>query len=61
MPIIVCSQLTRALEQRSDKRPILQDLRQTGSIEQDVDGVIFVYRNSYYSYAKFHSPISFSA
>lgn len=49
MPIIVCSQLTRALEQRSDKRPILQDLRQTGSIEQDVDGVIFVYRNSYYS------------
>ena len=49
MPIIVCSQLTRALERRSDKRPILQDLRQTGSIEQDVDGVIFVYRNSYYS------------
>ena len=49
IPIIVCSQLTRALEQRADKRPTLQDLRQTCSIEQDLDGVIFIYRDSYYS------------
>ena len=49
IPIIVCSQLTRALEQRADKRSTLQDLRQTCSIEQDLDGVIFIYRDSYYS------------
>lgn len=49
MPIIVCSQLTRALEQRADKHPVLSDLRQTGSIEQDIDSAIFIYRDSYYS------------
>lgn len=49
IPIIVCSQLTRAIESRSDKHPNLRDLRQTGSIEQDVDSVIFIYRDSYYS------------
>ena len=49
IPIIVCSQLTRALEQRADKRPTLRDLRQTCSIEQDLDGVIFIYRDSYYN------------
>lgn len=49
IPIIVCSQLTRALEQRADRRPTLRDLRQTCSIEQDLDGVIFIYRDSYYN------------
>ena len=49
MPVIVCSQLARGLELRPDARPQLQDLRQYGTILQDADGVIFVYRDSYYS------------
>lgn len=48
IPIVLLSQLSRQLEQRDDKRPILSDLRDSGSIEQDADTVIFVYREHYY-------------
>ena len=49
VPVVVASQLSRAVEQRSDKHPMLSDLRDSGSLEQDAYTVTFIYRDDYYN------------